>query len=167
MRNTLRFIIYFYILLVFGSNTHAANQLGPHIYFENYPSSWTRIAPKGQTVLIGTSKQENITVRVAIKKQDHENCKCNHFIIDIAVNGEEIVVPDSVYCDMNDLSRGKVFIEGKSMVLMLEGGDASTSYYEKIEFDRKHVKRWIVYVDDDTLSQDSIVQESTHYIRVY
>jgi hypothetical protein len=115
---------------------------------------------------MGSSKQGSMRVQVTIRKQDYKNCKCNHFTIDIAVNGDKITVPDSLYCDMTDLNRGKVFVGEDSMVLMLEGGDASTAYYEKIEFDRKHVKRWTVYVDDDSLSQDSIVQETTHFIVV-
>jgi hypothetical protein len=166
MRHVLKLHIYLCILLAFALNTQAANQPTGHRYFKNYPTSWTEIAPKGQTVFIASSKKDNINVRVVIKKQSNKNCDCNYYSIDILVNGEEILIPESLYCSLKDLTRGKVFIDETIIILMLEGGDTSTAYYKKIEFDREHVKRWAVYVDDDSLSQDSIVEETIHHVVV-
>ncbi len=49
------------------------------------------------------------------------------------------------------------------MMLLLEEGDASESYYEKIDFDRERVKRMRVYADE-SMAQTELLQDTTYYI---
>jgi hypothetical protein len=157
-------IALFFLTVSFGSAllSEAAQEKTGQNYFENFPSSWTKIARQGQTILDASSKKDNVNVRVIIKKRRDKNCGCDRYAIDIQVNGENIAIPGSVYCNMDYLKAGKVFIEGSNMVLMLSEGDAVTACYVKIEFNRQNVTRMIVYLDDESLSQDSIFQETTY-----
>lgn len=164
-------VIIFILLYVSGLQAKTVQQQAEHKYFTDDQLSWTEIAPNGETVIAASSMKSNLDVKVTIRmhieqnsKPGDRNCRCDHFI-DIVVNGEKIIVPYSVFCELNDLNRGKVFIERKNMILMLDGGDASEGYYVKIEFDREHVTRKAVYVDT-SLSPNALLEETIYHIVV-
>jgi hypothetical protein len=61
--------------------------------------------------------------------------------IEIMVGGKQIFVPRSVFLELFDLYNAEIRLGPKKVVLALDGGDASESYWVKIEFDAKQVKR--------------------------
>jgi hypothetical protein len=61
--------------------------------------------------------------------------------IEIMVGGKSIFVSRSVFCNLFDLHYAQIRLGQKGGVLWLEGGDASESYWVKIEFDAELVKR--------------------------
>ncbi len=145
-------------------------------YFDadDFPMAWPAIAPYGETIIVEKAKNRN--VRVIIRARNRQvgapknrrpagslsNCMYGH-CIEIAVNGKQIVVPYSVYCDLYYLSRGRIFVEGGKMFLLLAGGDGSTAHYVKIAFDQKRVTRRIRYAFSSMYPSD-ITQETTYHI---
>jgi hypothetical protein len=52
------------------------------------------------------------------------------------------------------------------MMLLLEEGDASESYYVKIEFDRDHVKRKLLFADK-SMAQSKLLQDAKYYLVIH
>jgi hypothetical protein len=166
-------LLIFCILSAVGLNAAEEQLKNKEKYFEaeDYPMVWQAILPLGETAL--TAKTDKYNVRVIItakrettKKQQNNrptlnkmSCKYD-YCIDIIVNDSQIIVPNSVYCDLVELNRGKVFIEGQQMFLLADGGDA-ISYYVKIDFDRERVIRRTRYSSSAMLSSD--VTQITNY----
>lgn len=71
--------------------------------------------------------------------------------IDIFVGSAKIFVPKSSFADLSDLSSAKLFVKNGSMVLVLDGGDASESYTVKLFFNSEHVYRRLLYPAGDTV----------------
>jgi hypothetical protein len=119
----------------------------------------TAVVSQGETLLDATAG--NLAVKVKIKAHEiqigkptdarpisiESNCTYSKYpcsVVDqvnIAVNGNQIFVPRSAFCDLADLSRARISFEKNESVLSLEGGDASESYIVKIKFDAIRVKR--------------------------
>lgn len=59
--------------------------------------------------------------------------------LEIAVAGEPVFVPRSVFADLADVNDAKLVIRKGGYVLFLTGGDASESYVLKVVFNRKRV----------------------------
>ena len=83
--------------------------------------------------------------------------------LEIAVNGNSLFIPRSVFCDLADLYKAELKIGKKCSILMLFGGDASESYIVKIEFNESRVCRRIL---SSALSPDQSFQETVFHERV-
>ncbi len=182
MRRHFNLFLFLNILLfVSGLNAETPQPEPLPYYFEQ--NDWTKIIQSGETTLVANSK--NLKVRVNIKTHtvdigkfdpngafvkhaDNQSCSYTRYPcsvvnnIEIIVNGKQLLFPTSIFCDLADLNEGKVFIEKKKMVLMLEGGDASTGYIIKLEFDQDHIRRKMVYADP-SLSRDVLLEEVTYH----
>lgn len=76
--------------------------------------------------------------------------------IEVIMGGHPISVPLSAFCDLADLDTATLTIGQKSSKLKLTGGDASTSYIVKIDFDQKGVNQRTVapgYAEDELLEK--------------
>ena len=138
-------------------------------YFENYPASWSEIGRSKETVIVSNRRGKRIQVTISPqelqsnKATNKNNSRCKYdYCLSIAVDNETIIIPDSVFCSLNSLNRGKVFSVGNSSVLMLNGGDSSTSYYVRIEFNEERVLRRIVYADS-SMQANQILQETIYH----
>lgn len=69
--------------------------------------------------------------------------------IDISVGSAKIFVPKSSFADLSDLSSARLFAKNGSMILVLDGGDASESYTVKLFFNGEHVYRRLFYPSGD------------------
>lgn len=65
--------------------------------------------------------------------------------IDIFVGSAKIFVPKSSFADLSDLSSARLFAKSGSMILVLDGGDASESYTVKLFFNGEHIYRRLLY----------------------
>lgn len=134
------------------------------------------IASKGETVVVAKSAKFNAQVKIRThevqigkpseKRPDVIRSSCTYSRypcsvvdgIDIFVNGEQIFVPRSVFCDLADLNTAEIKIGQKESILTLHGGDASESYFVKIEFDAQRVKcrRKFSSMAPDKASQETV-----------
>jgi len=139
------------------------------------------VKPQGET-LIATAIGK-LTVQVKIKTHEMQigkpsdgrpsviqsNCTYSKYPcslvdrIEIAVDGNALFVPRSVFCDLADLTRVGFTAGEKAAMLTLYGGDASESYIVKIEFDADGVKRRIL---SSAMSPDQPLQETTYHVQV-
>jgi hypothetical protein len=165
------FIGYICILLTAEVYAETGSQQNNRGYFKHYPSSWTEIVPDSDTAIVATSGKRNVRVIIKAHKRPHpepgkqsdivEGARCKYAsCINITVNGKQILVLDSVFSDLSDLNRAKVFIEGEKSVLMLDGGDAAEGYYVKIEFNSERVMRRIVGPSE---ARNVVSQETIYY----
>lgn len=65
--------------------------------------------------------------------------------IEIFVGSAKIFVPRSSYADLSDLSSARIISKKGTMVLVLNGGDASESYAVKLFFNDEHIYRRLLY----------------------
>ncbi len=165
------FIGYICILLTVGVYAETGSPQNNRSYFQQFPSSWTKITPNSDTAVVATSEKRNVRVIIKTRREQHpapvkqnaviEGGLCKYATcINITVNDKQVLVPVSVFSDLNDLNRAKVFIDGEISVLMLDGGDASTGYYVKIEFDGERVMRRIVGPSE---ARNVVSQETIYY----
>jgi hypothetical protein len=61
--------------------------------------------------------------------------------ITIAVNGQPLFIPRSVFADLADVYKASITLAGKIGSLRLDGGDGSEGYIAIIEFDASRVRR--------------------------
>lgn len=80
--------------------------------------------------------------------------------MEIIVSGHRIEVPRCVFCDLGDIHYAQLTIGKQKSILTLDGGDASTSYVVKIEFDQKMVYRRTVAPGE---FPDQLFEESNYY----
>jgi hypothetical protein len=75
----------------------------------------------------------------------------------ISVNGETLFVPSSAYVDLVEPREMLVSFDKGAFILEIHGADASESYFVRIYFDRRSVKRRLVYssLDSRRPTQDS------------
>ncbi len=75
----------------------------------------------------------------------------------ISINGEMVFVPSSVYVDLVEPKEMLVSFDKGTFILEIHGADASESYFVRIYFDRRSVKRRMVYssLDPRKPTQDS------------
>jgi hypothetical protein len=83
--------------------------------------------------------------------------------IEITVSGKPLIVPIGVFCDLADLHYADLTVSQQTSVFTLRGGDASTSFIEKIQFDQKMVKRKTVAPGE---FPDQLLEETTYYMPV-
>jgi hypothetical protein len=62
---------------------------------------------------------------------------------EISINGKKVRVPLSAFCDLTNIELVKIEMKDKFYVLHIQGGDAASSYFAEIFFD-KHVRKRIV-----------------------
>jgi len=169
MRQILDIIVCLCILLPVSLNGEIKQKQADENYFKDYPESTTKIAPNGETVIVTDSKEQRVQVTFkALKNQRNKlnDKKSNYkarcipqYSIDIAVNEKKIVIPKDVFCDLHNLNRGKIIIDGGKLVLILDGGDASTGYDVIIEFNQERVTRkreYFTCCDPQALLEDVI-----------
>lgn len=108
------------------------------------------VAASGEITLTARSSQLDVQVSIRtgpVEKADHFGAPEGYVArsrvkrIDIVVGGNSIWVSNSVFCDLFDVQVAELRLEGEKGLLIVEGGDASESFWVKIEFDRKRVKR--------------------------
>jgi hypothetical protein len=135
------------------------------------------VAPNGETILtanLGRSK-----VRITFKTHTVENgtpsqpredalkigCTNSRFpcvlvdVLTINVAGTTILVPRSLVCDLSDVGPVEVSRKQGKFVLTVYGGDASESYFMKIEFDSTRVLHMILY----DVEANEPLEERTYY----
>ena len=62
-------------------------------------------------------------------------------LVKIAVNGNALFIPRSVFSDLADVSRGEVKKIGGFFILTLQGEDASEAYTVNIIFDKQRIRQ--------------------------
>ncbi len=167
MRKYLAMIVSLYVLsfatLLFAKESQQQSEVN---YFENYPSSWSVLNKQGKATIIA-ARAANQRVQAIIKPHNKKQSAYKYdYCLNILVNDKKINVPTSVYCSLNDLNRGKVFIEENRMILMLDGGDGAAGYVVQIEFDNERVKRMSVFADS-SLGPDVLLEETNYYVATY
>src|SRR5271169_2298455 len=158
MKRNLMLFVSLYVLSftlpVAAETSQKQNKLN---YLENY-QSWTSIAEEGETTITDNDVKPKVRVKIKtqtvdigkydsngafVRHEDNQSCSYTRYPcsvvknMDITVNEKRLFPHPSVYADLADLNRGKVFIETNNMVLILTGGDASTGYCVKIDFNNK------------------------------
>ncbi len=140
------------------------------------------IASAGESTI--SASEGNVTVRVKIKTRKvqigrpddkrpfYVPSTCTYALtcnvvsdISIAVNGKKIFIPHSLVSDMAMLTAAEIRFEKQNIVLLIDEGDASESYFIKIEFDNKRVKSMNVYADK-TMTSDQLLSETTYHLVV-
>jgi hypothetical protein len=126
------------VLFVCAVNAHAV-------------SKQTGIAESGETILAARSSKFDVRVLVRmrpVEKTTEALVEPGGYVkrsdvdrIEIMVGGKQLFVPHSIYCDLFDLHNAEIRLGARTGILTLEGGDASESFWVKIEFDSKRVKR--------------------------
>jgi hypothetical protein len=81
----------------------------------------------------------------------------------IKVNGREIFVPRSAYADLVWVGTAELTVAKSKASLKVTGGDASESYYVRIEFDAKAVRSRSVY---SGLIPEKPVEQTRYFLRV-
>jgi hypothetical protein len=120
------------------------------------------IAQPGTTVLAASSPigKVNITIRTAkldskcadaspvgwlLKENGVKEITVVHDMR-ISINGKSIgVIPGAVYAFLINPQAASLQFENGSLILRIDGGDASLSYFENTYFDRKGVNRSMSY----------------------
>ena len=133
------------------------------------------IAKAGVTTITGTSGTTPVVVRIKTRKAkvspkgivqgplDALRCSglgtpCSLVdSVEIVEHGHPIFVPIGVFCDLADLHYANLAVSQPTSVLTLEGGDASTNYIVKVQFDQKMVRRRTVAPGEfpEQLTQDT------------
>ena len=139
------------------------------------------VAKAGVTTITGTSGTTHVVVRIKTRKAkvspkgivqgrlDAMLCgklgsSCNLIDdIEIIVSGHALIVPIGVFCDVADLHYADLAVGQQASVLKLEGGDASTSYTEKVYFDLKMVNRKTVAPGE---FPDQLLEDTRYYMPV-
>jgi hypothetical protein len=169
MRQTFNIIICLFMLLPVSLNAEVTQNKTDENYFKDYPESTTKIAPNGETVIVADSSNRRVQVIFkAFKgqhaklrdKQNNEKSRCiPQYRVSIAVNDKKILIPSEVFGNLHSLNRGKIIIDGDKLILILDGGDASTGYDVIIEFDQERVTRkreYFTCCDPEALLEDKI-----------
>lgn len=163
-----------FFLLVCG----ACSFLSDHQKIEqNFAASgWTEIDKTGETVIAAHLNKDSVRVTIITSKLESERqinrrdsfmpTTCLHLTecfkvdnINVSVNGREIIFPKSILWNLSNLNRGKVVIEKEQMMLLLDGGDASSGYCLKLDFDDKRIIRKTIY---DTIDMNAIEEIIYH-----
>lgn len=137
-----------------------------------------RVARAGVTIVTGATGTLNVLVRIRTRpprmaqkgarpeSSDESRCPgpvslCS-FVesVEIMVRGKAVEVPLSAFCDLADVNYAELAVSDKSSTLTLNGGDASTSYVVKIEFDQRMVRHRTVAPGE---FEDQLLQETTYY----
>jgi hypothetical protein len=146
------------------------------IMAESVAIGGTLIAPSGETAIVASSPKVNVRVQIRThevqigdpseRRPDVIRSSCTYTrhpcsivdSIDISVNGKEIFVPRSVFCDLADLNTAEIRIGQTESILTLNGGDASESYFVRIAFDAERVKwrRLFSSIAPDKPSQETV-----------
>jgi hypothetical protein len=138
----------------------------------------TPIAPTGVTVITASVAKTSVQVKirtheVQIGRQGDErpkvidsNCTYSRYPcsnvdeVDIVVNGNELFVPRSVFCDLADLASADLVVGRRTSVLTLHGGGASEAYFVKVEFDETQVKKRVL---TGAMSPKEPLQETVYH----
>lgn len=108
----------------------------------------TAVSQSGDTTLVARS--EGFSAKVLIRSRAAERAKPTQtgyvpksYVerIRVTVNGTELFVPYSAFCGLFDMHKAEIRLEQKTGVLLLDGGDASESYWVELEFDPTRVTR--------------------------
>jgi hypothetical protein len=165
MKHALRILSFIYISIIMGV---VAEAIGG-----------TLIAPNGETVVVASSPK--VDVRVQIRTHEvqiggpsekrpeviRSSCTYSRYpcslvdSIEISVNGKQIFVPRSVFCDLADLNTAEIGIGATETMLTLNGGDASESYFVKITFDAERVKSRRLF---SSIAPNKPLQETTYQL---
>ncbi len=141
-----------------------------------------QVAVSGETVIAAKSPQFNVRVRIKTLNIEKDvtrkwgkqlpfipsTCTFSSWCsvvteLDISVNGKQIFVPHSLIADLAIIDTAEIRLEKENMMLLLEEGDASESYYDKIEFDRDRVKRKLLSADE-SMAQSELLQDTKYYL---
>ncbi len=135
------------------------------------------VASKGETVISAKSGKFKVQVRIRtyemqIGKPGEErpevirsSCTYSRYpcsivdSVEISVNGKVIFVPRSIFCDLADLNTGEIKIGQTESILTLNGGDASESYFVRIEFDAERIKCRRLF---SSIAPDKPLQETVY-----
>jgi hypothetical protein len=82
--------------------------------------------------------------------------------LEIAVDGKAIFVPQSVISDMAWIHTAELRLDA-NMMLLLSEGDASESYFIRIDFDKERVKRMREYVDS-SMNNNRLLTDTNYYL---
>ncbi|HKV96972.1 MAG TPA: hypothetical protein VJR90_05730 [Gammaproteobacteria bacterium] len=144
-----------------------------------------KILPKGNTIISTTIK--NVNVVVTIKTHEIQNGTPSHIdttatkftsctnsrvpcsVVDnvtISVNGKNIFVPRSVFCDLADLDRGMLVTDNgnQQLALIFWVGDAAEAYIVKIDFNNVRVTRRRLSLD---IHQRELLQDTKYYLQSF
>lgn len=137
------------------------------------------IASKGITTLTAKNKNYNVSVKIATHEIENgvqnkitthatENTSCTNSripcsvvdYINIIVNGKQLVVPRSVYCDLGDLDRGSVVVKYNVMEVKFWAGDAAEAYRVWIDFNNTRVTRKRIL----SPTGNQVIQDTKYYL---
>jgi hypothetical protein len=167
----MKFLIYFLECLFVASMNGCAYALPPSV----------PVKPQGETVIAATISKQNIQVNIKTHEVqigkpsegrplvNQSGCTYSKYPcslvdhIDIAVDGNALYVPRSVFCDLADLNKAEVKSGDQGPLLILYGGDASESYIVKIVFDADNVHSKII---SSAMLPDQPLQETKYYVQV-
>jgi hypothetical protein len=82
----------------------------------------------------------------------------------ILVNGTQLFVPRSAFCDLADVNKAKIEVGEKGAILRLEGGDGAEAFIVKVEFDKTRVRRRTIAAGE---SADQLLQETNYHALVF
>ena len=83
--------------------------------------------------------------------------------LSISVNDKYIFVPFSVVADLIDPREAAIKFENKSVILSINGGDASEAYTLRVYFDTKHVQRRTYF---DSYFPKKPMEDTRYWLRV-
>jgi hypothetical protein len=104
----------------------------------------------------------NIKIEVIVKTVKEERFTYAVKKISISVNGVNLFVPRSIYGDLYEPNEAHIGSEKHLTYLEITGGDGSESYFVRIYFDKKQVKRRIVF---SSMIPDKPLEETTYWKR--
>ncbi|MCC6544305.1 MAG: hypothetical protein IT392_07360 [Nitrospirae bacterium] len=145
------------------------------IVISNNVQGQTKITESGSTSISASSKKVKVNVTInTVRIDDVEKLPwvwpIDHKTLtvirnlDISINGRVLFVPRSVFVDLIDPAEASIrFIEGDTAVLTINGGDGANSYFVRVYFDSRKVKRKMLY---DTLFPKEPMQDTQYWIRV-
>lgn len=128
-------------------------------YFNNDTKiKMTEIASPGKTIIVGKSGKRTVKVIISSRKRQawkmpdeeaplNERPRAYEYRVNIYLNNEELLVPESTFSDFYDLNRGKIILNDKGIVLVLDGGDAADGYYVIINMNLERIIRKRIYAE--------------------
>lgn len=142
------------------------------LFWQNAAYGQNAIAQSGNTVLTASNKNLKVIVTVSTAKVKPPlhitqmlNVKTVTMVekLSISVNGKAIFVPYSVIADLIDPRVAAIKFEKNSVILSINGGDASESYTLRVYFDSKQVHRRSYF---DSYFPNEPMEDTRYWLRV-
>jgi hypothetical protein len=149
------------LLLMVSSLAKSAEPILPNgrsVIVEAMGEQVARVEFITRTVNIGTPASVRHSAAAA-------NCTFSRFpcsVLDslvLSLDGHKLFVPRSAFCGLSDLRTAALIQQDKSIVLIMQGADASEAYILKIIFDKSGVQSRSLFA----ASEPEVALETTQY----